>query len=189
MVRFKPLKKGNGQAILTEKEIQEIRDETPFTDAEVKSLLNRYDEVDTSENNSTGLSYDDVLYMPEFIGSVFAPLVIAANVDTKTKRIYARQFIKICSILSTQIKAEEKKKYLFELLNIYGTGLLTHDEIYRMYKLLFSHTISDDHILAMTFKALNHTSLQKKGQLTKQEFFKMIPDHEIMNRMTINFRL
>ena len=80
------------------------------TDAEVKSLLNRYDEVDTSENNSKGLSYDDVLYMPEFIGSVFAPLVIAANVDTKTKRIYARQFIKICSTLSTQIKAEEKKK-------------------------------------------------------------------------------
>ena len=78
---------------------------------------------------------------------------------------------------------------MFDLLNIYGTELLTHDEIYRMYKMIFSHTVSDDHILAMTCKALKHPNLEKEGQITREEFYKMIPDHEIMNRMTINFKL
>lgn len=66
--------------------------------------------MDTSENNNRGLDYDDVLVMPEFIGNVFAPLVIAANVDSKTKLVFARQFVKICSILSAQLKPVEKKK-------------------------------------------------------------------------------
>lgn len=80
------------------------------TDTEVQALLKRYNEMDTSENNNRGLDYDDVLVMPEFIGNVFAPLVIAANVDSKTKLVFARQFVKICSILSAQLKPVEKKK-------------------------------------------------------------------------------
>ena len=101
---------GNGHAILTANEIDEIRDDTPFTDAEANALLKRYGEIDESENNTEGISYDDMLFMPEFIGSAFAPLVIAANVDLRTQRIYARQFVKVCSILSQQLMPEQKKE-------------------------------------------------------------------------------
>lgn len=86
------------------------------TDAEVNALLKRYSEIDESENNTEGISYDDMLFMPEFIGSVFAPLVIAANVDSRSQQIYARQFVKICSILSQQLMPEEKKKCEFTWL-------------------------------------------------------------------------
>ena len=76
----------------------------------MNALLKRYGEIDESENNTEGISYDDMLFMPEFIGSAFAPLVIAANVDSRTQRIYARQFVKVCSILSQQLMPEQKKK-------------------------------------------------------------------------------
>ena len=66
--------------------------------------------MDTSDEKNNGLEYDDVLIMPEFIGNVFAPLVIAANIDSKTQKVFARQFVKICSILSVQLKPTEKKK-------------------------------------------------------------------------------
>ena len=82
----------------------------------MNALLKRYGEIDESENNTEGISYDDMLFMPEFIGSAFAPLVIAANVDSRTQRIYARQFVKVCSILSQQLMPEQKKKCELTLL-------------------------------------------------------------------------
>lgn len=62
---------------------------------------------------------------------------------------------------------------IFDLLNIYSGETLSHDEIFRLYKLFYSSAISDDHILALTFKALNHNDLETKGQITFQEFEKV----------------
>jgi len=176
---------GNSQVILSDVDILDLKETTPFTDSDLKRLEKRYSDFDKSDDGSTGITYDDMLMMPEFVGNEFASQIIAGNLDERTQKVYAKQFVQIFGILSPKTKAEEKKEFLFEIFNIYGTGILTHDELFRIYKTIFSHAISDDHIVALTFRALNHPSLKNKGQITKPEFLKMIPDHEITNRMNI----
>ena len=62
---------------------------------------------------------------------------------------------------------------LFQLVDVYDTGLLTHDEMFRIYKLLFGGAISDDHILDLTFRALQHPDLNKPGEISQGEFFRV----------------
>ena len=58
-------------------------------------------------------------------------------------------------------------------MDVYDTGLLTHDEMFRIYKLLFGGAISDDHILDLTFRALQHPDLNKAGEISQEEFFRV----------------
>ena len=62
---------------------------------------------------------------------------------------------------------------LFDLFDVDEQKFLTHDGLFRIYKLLFTNAISDDHILALTFSALRHPSLAKEGQVTREEFIRV----------------
>lgn len=176
---------GNQQAILSDIDIHELKDTTPFSDSDLKKLEQRYHALDTSPEATDGIPYDKMILLPELRGNELCPLVVAANLDGRSGRVYAKQFVQIFGILSPKANPEEKKEFLFELFNIYGANILTHDEMYRFFKTLFDRAFSDDHILALTYRALNNNSLKKKGEITKAEFVKLIPDHEVINRMTI----
>lgn len=58
-------------------------------------------------------------------------------------------------------------------MDVCGAGVLTHDEVFRLYKLMFGAAISDDHILSLTFLALKHPDLIHPGEITKNEFLKV----------------
>lgn len=62
---------------------------------------------------------------------------------------------------------------LFDCFNVYKAKTLTHDEIFRLYKVLLGHTISDDHILSLTFEALQHPKLRNKGEIQLDEFIEV----------------
>ena len=176
---------GNQQAILSDIDIQDLKETTPFSDSELKKLEQRYHALDSSPDATDGVPYDKMILLPELRGNALCPLIVAANLDGRSGRVYAKQFVQIFGILSPKANPEEKKEFLFEVFNIYGSNVLTNDEVYRFFKTLFDGTISDDHILALTYRALNHKALKKKGELTKKEFIGLIPDHEIVNRMSI----
>lgn len=180
---------GNQQAILSDIDIHELKDTTPFSDSDLKTLEQRYHALDPSPDATDGIPYDKMILLPEFRGNELCPLVVAANLDGRSGRVYAKQFVQIFGILSPKANPEEKKEFLFELFNIYGANILTHDEMYRFFKTLLDRAFSDDHILALTYRALNNNSLKKKGEVTKAEFVKLIPDHEIINRMSIELLL
>lgn len=173
------------QSALTKEEIDDLLESTPFTENQLKKLMTRYRDIDT--DGTKGISYDEMLTMVEFTGSDLAPPIIASLLDKHSLKMYPKNFLHVCALLSDKVKPAEKKRFIFDLLNIYSGETLSHDEIFRLYKLFYSSAISDDHILALTFKALNHNDLETKGQITFQEFEKMVGDHEIMDRMTVDF--
>ena len=176
---------GNQESVLDDEELAEIKESTPFTNSDIKKLEQRYAELDKSEDKVLGISYDDMLQMQEFSGHPLAPLIIASNLEKTSQRVFAKEFAHIFGILHPQTSTTDKKEFFFELFNIYGTDVLKHDELYRMYKTLYSNAITDDHILALTYRALDSKFLKTKGEITKEEFVKLIPDHEIRQRLTI----
>ncbi|XP_041354258.1 calcium-binding protein NCS-1-like [Gigantopelta aegis] len=175
-------------SVLSREELNELMNLTPFNQRELEKLLSRYASFDTSERGTNGILYQDVLSIPEFSGNKFAPHVIMNSVDDDN-RIYPKQFLMICALFSTRTSPSVKKDSMFQLFDEYNTGVFTHDEMFRIYKILFDRALSDDHILDLTFKALRHPDLARQGQITKEEFIKMIPDNEIMARLSIDFEL
>nr|KAG5704988.1 hypothetical protein BaRGS_022830 [Batillaria attramentaria] len=110
--------------------------------------------------------------MSEFAGGKFIASILEAHLDDETQRIHPKSFLSACSLLSSKTPPEAKKTYLFQLVDVYDTGVLTHDEMFRIYKLLFGGAVTDDHILDLTFRALRHPDLNKPGEITRDEFFR-----------------
>ena len=61
----------------------------------------------------------------------------------------------------------------FKVLDVHKLGYLQHDEIFRMYKMLFHNAISDDLILDLVFKLLEREGLEAAGKITYDDFMKV----------------
>ena len=68
---------------------------------------------------------------------------------------------------------------LFDMFDVDKQKVLTHDGMFRIYKLMFTNAISDDHILALVFSALKHPDLARPGEITKNEFIQVFCDYEL----------
>ncbi|XP_076467111.1 uncharacterized protein LOC143298208 isoform X2 [Babylonia areolata] len=149
--------------------------------------MKRYAAYDSSAGGEEGVTLADCLTMTEFTGNKFAASVLEANLDEETQRIHPEGFLRVLSLLSSKTPEEVKKNYLFQLVDVYDTGVLTHDELFRVYKLLLGGAVTDDHILDLTNRALQHYDLNKAGEISRDEFFRMVPDSEIRARLTVDF--
>ncbi|XP_053398356.1 uncharacterized protein LOC128556726 [Mercenaria mercenaria] len=164
-----------------------LRKNTPFTSLEADQIIRRYSAMDSSSQGKDGITTEQCIMMPEFTGCVFAPDVIQYYRDSTTKKIHPKQFMKICTMLCRRTPALKKKEFLFDLYDVDKQKVLTHDAMFRMYRLLFHSAISDDHILALVSSALRHPNLSKDGEVTRDEFTDMIPDVEIQERLSVDF--
>lgn len=167
--------------------INSLRKNTPFTVLETDQIIRRYNAMDPSPQGKTGITVDECIMMPEFTGCVFGPDIIQYYKDSTTKKIHPRQFMKICTMLCRRTPALKKKEFLFDLYDVDKQKVLTHDALFRLYKLMFHGAVSDDHILALVYSALRHPNLSKDGEVTRDEFADMIPDVEIQERLSVDF--
>lgn len=158
-----------------------------FSQRQRQAFRKRYQIYDPRENQ--GIPVKVLLAIPEFAGNKLITILIHDYLNPQTGRMHLSEFLSFCTFLSSNTRAIDKKKALFESFNVYNTTTFTHDEIYRIYKTLLNHVISDDHILALTFEALRHPSLQTPGKITKEEFVRLIPDAEINEKLTVQFNV
>ncbi|CAL1528926.1 unnamed protein product [Lymnaea stagnalis] len=179
---------GDTKASSTSREKHHKRFST-FTPKQKEALLKRYNLYDSSSGGVVGIPLDVCLAMPEFVGNKLIGVLIHDFANSRTGCMHQEEFLNFCSFLHPLTSIEEKKKVLYDCFNVYGTDWMTHDEIFRLYKVLLGHTVSDDHILALTFKALQHPSLKVKGQIKKFEFMQMASDSEIEQRLTVIFNV
>ncbi|XP_052811733.1 uncharacterized protein LOC128239228 [Mya arenaria] len=167
--------------------VNNMRKGTPFTYEEADQILRRYNTMDSSPQGNTGIPVEECCLLQEFTGCVFAPDLIRYYRDKETKRIHPRQFMKICTMLCPRTQATKKKHMLFDLFDVDRQKVLTHDAMFRVYKLLFAGALSDDQILALVFSALRHPNLAHDDEITRDEFADMIPDNEIQERLSVDF--
>ncbi|KAJ8314620.1 hypothetical protein KUTeg_006770 [Tegillarca granosa] len=143
--------------------------EITVTTAELQKLAQRYNDMDELDDIE-GVSYEQMMTMPEFIGSPLAPKIVRYYANADTNRIHGKEFLLICTMLSDKTDPKEKKEFLFDLFNNYDTEFITHEEIFEYYKLMFDGAISDDHILALAYRALRMPNLKVQGRVEKHEF-------------------
>ncbi|KAK6168911.1 hypothetical protein SNE40_020068 [Patella caerulea] len=180
---------GNEASHLTAEQLEEISTKTPFKTKELEKLLKRYSQYDSSERGINGIPYNTCVSIPEFSGNRLVPFIIEHHMDKNSNSIYPKEFLAICGIVSPDTSALVKKEFLFEMLDENNVGVLKHGEMFSLYKIIFGESISDNIILDLTFRALNHTELEKPGEIRKDEFMKMIPDNEIMSKLSVNLQL
>ncbi|KAK0056716.1 calcineurin subunit B type 2 [Biomphalaria pfeifferi] len=170
------------------------RNYSAFSPKQKAALMKRYQAYDPTDKGVDGIPIYVCLAMPEFVGNKLIGILIHDFANPRTGKLHPQEFLNFCSFLSPSTSIEEKKKgklymFLFDCFNVYETDCISHDELYRLYKVFLGHTISDDHILALTFKALQHPSLRRQGEIHEDEFIEMAPDNEVEQRLTVFFNI
>ncbi|KAK6986776.1 calcineurin subunit b type 1 [Biomphalaria glabrata] len=165
------------------------RNYSAFSPKQKAALMKRYQAYDPTDKGVDGIPIYVCLAMPEFVGNKLIGILIHDFANPRTGKLHPQEFLNFCSFLSPSTSIEEKKKVLFDCFNVYETDCISHDELYRLYKVFLGHTISDDHILALTFKALQHPSLRRQGEIHEDEFIEMAPDNEVEQRLTVFFNI
>ncbi|CAH1780226.1 unnamed protein product [Owenia fusiformis] len=178
---------GNALSLLTEAQLQEYLNQTPFTKPELGKILQKYATYDKSGKNVQGIHPEILENMPEFLLNPLASCIIAHFTDDSTGLIFPANWISMFSDLSSKAHIDQKRALLWNLVDYHGTGKLQYEELWRFYKFLFGVALTEDQILELVIEKLHDPGLQEKGELSREEWDNSVSDREIIERLTIDF--
>ncbi|XP_071820061.1 calcineurin subunit B-like [Apostichopus japonicus] len=180
---------GNQVATLTPEKVKELEEKTHFDEKEIKLLLQRYANYDTSPNGSGGIPIDVLLNSPELSGSPFARRLTWSYLKDGKRKIHPESYLLLLSVLSSKATFQEKSKALFQSLDIHNEGHVRFDEFFRLFKSIFNPALSDAQIVAFVQRVLQRDDLDEKGIMGYQDFIKFVRPQELHEKMTIDLRL
>lgn len=180
---------GNEASTLTPEKVKELKEETHFDEKELKQLLQRYMNYDSSPSGEDGIPIEEVLGSPELSGSPYARRLAWSYLKDGTHRLHPESYLRLLSILSGRATFIEKSKALFQSLDIHKEGLVRFDEFFRLYKSILTPALSDAQIVDFVQSILQKGDLQEKEGMTYEEFTKMISPQELHEKMTVDLRL
>ncbi|ELU13260.1 hypothetical protein CAPTEDRAFT_165784 [Capitella teleta] len=180
---------GAGGSLLTDEQMKKLKQTTPYNEQEIKRLLKRYATYDNSPGGTAGIKQEEILLFPEFAGNPLIPRVLDLYLNSESGRIFPDKFLYFCAILSSRTGIGAKRQMAFRCFDVHNEGCLQYDELFKMYKSLFGMALPDDTILNLVFTALHESNLETPGMITPEDFTRMVPDHEIAMRFTVDLQL
>ncbi|XP_064628784.1 uncharacterized protein LOC135488215 [Lineus longissimus] len=180
---------GNELAGMTVERQQKYLETTPFTENELRALLLKQYTVYDKSKGQDGIPIDKFLNIPDFNGHPFIARITELYKRDPRDVIMPEEFLNICSILCSKQEIEKKRRLAFKVFDVHELNYLQHDEVFRMYKMLFSGAIPDDSIVDLVFKLLEREGLETSGKITYDDFSKLVPDSEINTRFTVDIQI
>ncbi|XP_074662486.1 calcineurin subunit B-like [Tubulanus polymorphus] len=177
--------KGNEQALLSPENRQKY---SVFTDEEVKGLTKLYQTLDKS-GGKEGIVLELFISLPDFVGCPFIRRICEIHIPKGTDKISPEAYMDILAVLSPKAAIDMKRKLAFNVLDIHNQGVLRHDEIFRMFKLIFRSALTDNQILDLVLRVLNRGDIETRGMLTYTDFNRLTSDSDIHARFTANLQL
>ncbi|XP_072178904.1 calcineurin subunit B-like [Diadema setosum] len=180
---------GNSESILTPEQLEELEKKTHFNEKEITFLLKKYAKLDPSPSGEEGIPVQSFLQLHQFSGNEFARRVILSHMTQKDRSIHPKGFLLVLSVLSKRADYPEKSKALFDALDVHKEGLLRFDELFSLYKSLFSPALTDAQITQAVIGALQRVRGQHPGTVSYQEFLRMVSPTELNEKMTVEIPL
>ncbi|XP_013421789.1 uncharacterized protein LOC106181833 [Lingula anatina] len=179
---------GGGISQLSEEQIKELTEQTPFNAKELAKLLKRYSHYDNSEKGDLGVSLEELLKIPELIGYSLIPAVAQLFV-LDSGRIYPEQFIYMFSVLNSRTTVEKKRDLAFKLADTNKQGVLNKSDVIGFLGLLYAGALSAKEVEYLAEKILQREDLDEQGQLSRTDFDKFVSDAELKEQLTVDLQL
>jgi len=171
---------------LTEKEVEEMKALSNFSETELKRLHRRFKKLDT--DGSGTLTIDEFMSIPELAVNPLLERVVQIFDENKDNEIQFSEFIKALSIFSDKGNKEEKLKFAFRVYDIDGDGFISNGELFQVLKMMVGNNLTDIQLQQIVDKTILEGDDDKDGKISYEEFKKMITNiDEIEEKMTVSF--
>ncbi|XP_033112861.1 calcineurin subunit B-like [Anneissia japonica] len=180
---------GNSNSLLTDEKIQELAGKTHFNQNEIKSIVKRYSSHIIPEDSTTGITRSSFLSIPELTCTPYADMLYNIYTDSQKSTMTPEEFLMLFSMLSSKATIKEKQKLMFQVFDISKDGIIGFDEVFRVYKKMFSAGFTDEQLTEIVNSVLTSQSLKTPGTIDFDEFCKMMAPMELREKLTIELQL
>ena len=158
--------------VLTNDNLQKLKEETDFKQKEIKKSLKKFNELD--KNKKGYITVDDLVSIPEVENNPLRYHIAQFMSDNnENEEISFESFIKVIDIFKNN-KTEEQFKFIFNLLDFDKDGKISSMDMLINFKLLLGNSLNEEQIKEIVNKTINEYSSDEHKEFIYFEDFKKI---------------
>ena len=158
--------------VLTNENLQKLKEETDFKQKEIKKSLKKFNELD--KNKKGYITVDDLVSIPEVENNPLRYHIAQFMSDSnENEEISFESFIKVIDIFKNN-KTEEQFKFIFNLLDFDKDGKISSMDMLINFKLLLGNSLNEEQIKEIVNKTINEYSSDEHKEFIYFEDFKKI---------------
>jgi len=163
---------------MTREEIEEIKKNCKFTDAELKKLYRRFRKIDVDGSGS--LSLEEFMKIPELEHNPLVKRVVETFDSDHSGEVSFTEFITAVSVFATTASdsdAKSKKfQFTFRLYDVDGDGYISNADLFKVLKSMVGSNLNDVQLQQLVDRTILQGDKDKDGKLSQSEFIAMVKD-------------
>ena len=164
---------GVDSSILTNEDLQRIRNETDFKTKEIKKCHKKFGALDKDKKGYVSIT--DIVSIPEIENNPLRYHIAQyMSNDNENEAISFEAFIKVIDYFKNN-KTEKQYKFMYELFDIDKDGKISNEDMIITFKLLLGNSINEEQILEIVDKTISECSSDQK-YIYYKDFVKIMND-------------
>jgi len=140
-----------------------------FSPEEVSRLEKRFRKLDSDGNNA--LSVAEFLQMPELRDNPIVQRVVQVFDADHSGELDFAEFVKGLAMFTMKnVERERKLRFLFDIYDIDGDGLICNSELYKVLKMMVGSNLKEEQLQQIVDKTILQLDKDSDGMINYQEF-------------------
>jgi len=171
------------QTSLTAEQVEAMKLESPFTEAEIKRLFRKFKKLDVDKSGT--LSVQEFLNIPELEHNPLVQRVVHTFDADKSGEVDFKEFVLSLSVFAMSDAKEQKYKFTFKVYDVDNDGFISNADLFHVLKAMVGSNLNDVQLQQLVDRTILQGDKDKDGKLSYEEFKDMIKESELESKMKI----
>ena len=162
---------GANTSILTEDDIQRLKEETDIKQKDIKKCHKKFSSLD--KENKGFVSISDIVTIPEIENNPLRYHIAQyMSNNNENEAVSFEAFIKVIDIFKNN-KTDRQYKFMFDLFDFDKDGKISNEDMLINFKLLLGNSLNEEQIKEIVEKTISEYSSDKK-YINYNDFVKIL---------------
>ena len=162
---------GVDSSILTNEDLQRIRNETDFKTKEIKKCHKKFGALDKDKKGYVSIT--DIVSIPEIENNPLRYHIAQyMSNDNENEAISFEAFIKVIDYFKNN-KTEQQYKFIYDLFDFDKDGKISNEDMLINFKLLLGNSLNEEQIIEIVDKTISEYSSDQK-YINYNDFVKIL---------------
>eukprot|EP00796_Vickermania_ingenoplastis_P010105 gene10105-7072_t len=180
-----PTTMSRGKPTLSQAELQEIKQTTALTEAQILRLYNRFVKLDTGNRGT--ISKDELNEIPGLASNPLVQRVIAVMDSDQDGRVTFVELAQSLAILSPQMPKESKLRFTFKMYDVDGDGKVSNKDLFETLRVMVGENLTGVQIQQIVDKTFIEADLDRDGYITFEDFQRLSAGGDFGERLNLHF--
>ncbi|GET88440.1 calcineurin B subunit, putative [Leishmania tarentolae] len=170
---------------LTAEELQNIREATALTDAQVQRLYKSFSKLNRDRSGKiTRAQFNSI---PALASNPLVDRVLAVMDTDGDSTVDFGDFVRALAVLSSATSKKEKLRFTFKMYDIDGDGRISNRDLFQMLSIMVGANLSQMQLQQIVDKTFIEADIDRDGYITFEEFEALAVNSDFGDRLNLHF--